>query len=92
MPRAYKAMVPVVEPLQRGLPLAHDLWLERADPVAGHVDLHLPGALGKHRLGPGAVAHVPGLRVGLAVLLRTQALGQLLIQRRLHHRLGQLLQ
>jgi hypothetical protein len=77
---------------QPPLPLAHDLRLECPGPVPRHLQLHLAAGLGQHRLRPGTVAHVPRLRVRRAVLLMTQVLGQLLVQRGLDHRLGQLLE
>jgi hypothetical protein len=64
----------------------HDLRLECPGPVYGHLDLDLTGGLGQHRLGPGAVADVAGLRVRLAVFLMAQVLAQLLVRRRLQHR------
>jgi transposase len=79
-----------IHPGQPPLPLADDLRLERAVPAARHPDGHLAGAPGQHRLGPGAVAHVPRRR--LAVLFMPQVLGHLLVQRGLQHRLGQLFQ
>jgi len=72
------------------LALADDLRLKRAIPVPWNLDGHLARRLGQHRLGPGAIAHVPRRR--LAVLVMAQVLGQLLVQRRLQHRLGQLLE
>jgi hypothetical protein len=82
----------LVDPGQPPLPLLHDLRLERPGPVPRHVDLHLAGRLGQHRLRSRAVPHVPRLGPGQAVLLMPQVLGDLLIQRRLQHRFGQLLQ
>ncbi len=80
----------LIDPGQPPLPLLDDLRLERAVPVAGHLDRYLPAALGQHRLGPGPVPHVPRIITGRAVLVMTEMLGHLLIQRRLQHRLGQL--
>src|SRR5690348_10785341 len=45
------------------LPLADDLRLERPRPVPRDIDADLAGGLGQHRLGPGAVAHVPRPRL-----------------------------
>jgi hypothetical protein len=82
----------LIDPGQPPLPLLDDLRLERAMPVARHLDRYLPAGLGQHRLGPGPVPHVPRLVTGRAVLVMTEMPGHLLIQRRLQHRLGQLLQ
>ena len=77
---------------QPPLPLPDDLRLEGPVPVPRDLDTDLAGGLGQHRLGPGAIAHVPGLIASQAVLVMTEMLGQLLVQRRFQHRLGQLLQ
>ena len=82
----------LIDPRQPPLPLADDLRLERAIAVPRHPDRHLAAALGQHRLSPGAVTHIPGLAGRRAVLVMAQVLGQLLVQRRLQHRLGQLLE
>ena len=66
---------------------------EPAVAIPGHLDLHRPGRSGQHRLRPGPVAHVAGLPpLRGAVLLMTQVLGHLLIERGLKHRFGQLLE
>ena len=49
-------------------------------------------ARGQHRLGPGAVAHVPSLDAGRGALFMAQMLGDLLVQGGFQHGLGQLLQ
>src|ERR1017187_5885636 len=52
-------------------------------PVPRHVELHVTRAVSEHRLGPAAVADVPAARAlaGRVVLLITQVLSDLLIQR-----------
>jgi hypothetical protein len=61
--------------------------------VAGDLELDLPSGVGEHRLGPGPVTHVGGVPVaGGTVLLMPQVLGHLLVQRRLQHVLGELLE
>jgi len=82
----------LIDPGQPPLPFPGDLRPGRAMPVAGHLDRYLPAGLGQHCLGPGPVPHVPRIITGRAVLVMTEMLGHLLIQRRLQHRLGQLLQ
>ena len=52
----------------------------------------MPGGLGQHRLGPGAVADVARPGPGRVVLLIAEVLGHLLAQRRLDHRLRELLE
>jgi len=51
----------VVEPLQPGLPLPHDLRLEGAVAVPRHRQVHRPD-IGQHRLAAAAVPAVPGPR------------------------------
>ncbi len=76
---------------QPALPLLHDLRLERARHIPGH--LHLDRAnVGQHGLRPGpvaAVAAVPALGI---VLLVAEVIGDLALQGRLQHPLGQHLQ
>jgi hypothetical protein len=61
--------------------------------IAGHLDRHFTGRIRHHRLRPGTVAHIRRLAAltGL-VLLMTEVLGQLLVQRRLENILGEQLQ
>ena len=75
------------------LPLLHDLRLESPSPVAGNIDADFTYRIGDNRLGAGAVAHIRGLapRVSL-VLLIPQVLGDLLVQCRFQHILGEQLQ
>jgi hypothetical protein len=84
----------LIHPGQPPLPLLHDLRLERPRPVPRHIDLHVTAAVRQHLFGTGPVADVPAARAlaGRVVLLITQVLGDLLVQRRLDHGLGQLLQ
>ena len=83
----------LIDPGQPALPLLHDLRLERSVPVAGYLDLHVPGGLGQHRLRSGAVADVGGVSIpGRPVLLMAEVIGHLLVQRCLQHTLGELLQ
>ena len=56
---------PVVEPVQPGLALAHDLRLERTVAVPGHRQVHRPD-LSQHRLAagqdtPAAIQHSMGI-------------------------------
>jgi hypothetical protein len=74
------------------LSLLHDLRFERARPIAWNLDLDLAGVLRQHRLRPGAVADVACPGAGRVVLLITQVLGHLLVQRGLQHRFRQLLE
>jgi hypothetical protein len=72
---------------QASLPLLDDNRVEGAGPIAWHLDLHLPGRVGQHRLRARAVADValrPGRRL---VLLVPEVLGELLLQSRFQHRL-----
>jgi hypothetical protein len=57
----------LIEPVQPGLPLTHDLRLEGAVAVAGHVQAHRAN-LGEQRLGRGAVAGVPRTTSGRIML------------------------
>ena len=66
---------------QAPLALLDDHRLERAGPVPRHRDAHLPGGVGEHRLGPGAVADVARSGGGCLVFLVAEVLGQLLLQR-----------
>ena len=68
--------------------LRHDLRLERRVAIPGHLELHRPH-LGDHRLGACAVARVARQVTGRVVRLVAEMLGQLGLQRRLQHRLGQ---
>jgi len=82
----------LIDPAQPPLPRADDLRLERARPVPGHLDANRAAALGQHRLGPGAVAHVAGLVARLGMLAMTEVPGHLLTDSRFQDRLGQLLE
>ena len=82
----------LIHPDQPPLTLPHDLRLERAIPVPRHLDADLATA-------PRSAPSWAGCRcarsrpiAGRAVLLMAEMLGHLLVQRRLQHRLGQLLQ
>ena len=50
----------------------------------------MTGRLGQHRLGPGPVSHVPGLRRCVRVM--AEMLGRFFVQRRLQHGFGELLE
>jgi len=76
---------------QAALPLAHDLRLETAITIAGHVNRYRAD-LGQHRLTTGAVTTVATIAAGRIVLVVAQVVGDLTLQRRLQHPLGQLLQ
>jgi hypothetical protein len=80
---------PLVEPIEAGLALAHDLWLK--GPVAVPRDRQADRAdIGQHRLAGGAVAVIAAAPAGRVVLVITQVAGHLLGQRPLQHRLGHL--
>src|SRR4051812_22834038 len=92
-PFAYNDRTISSTPVSRRCRNFADLRLEAAVPVPRHLDLHLPGGFGQHRLRPGPVADVGGLPVlRSSVLLMLQVLAHLLVQRRLQHRLGELLE
>ena len=79
--------------VQPPLSFLHDHRLERAVPVPGHVQLDVAGGMGQDRLGPGPVTDIGRLpALGGMVLGMTQMLGHLLVQRRLQHAIGELLQ
>ena len=83
----------LIDSRQPALPFLDDLGFERPVTVAGHLDLDLPGRLSQDRLRPGPVADVGGVPLlGSAVFLMTQVLSHLLVQRRLQHRPGELLE
>jgi hypothetical protein len=71
--------------------LGHDLRVEGAGPIPGHLQVHVPG-LGEQPLGRGPVARVAAAPTGRIASLIAQMVGQLLSQRPLQHRLGHLLQ
>jgi hypothetical protein len=78
---------------QPALPFLHDLRLERPFPIAGNIDRHFTGRVRHHRFRSGTVSHVRRLAalIGL-VLLVTEMLGQLLVQRCLENILREQLQ
>lgn len=78
---------------QPALPFLHDLRFECRVPITRHSDAHLARRVRDHRLTPAAVTHIRRLtaRIGL-VLLMTEMLGHLLVQRRLENILGEQLQ
>ena len=71
------------------MPPAHDPRRERPGPVPRRLDLHLAAC---SRSAPSWAAVADVARLWLAVFLMSQVLGQLLVQGRLQHRFGQLLQ
>jgi len=78
---------------ESSLSFTDDDGFEGAFPVAGHLQRDLTTGVGQHRLGPRSVAdvgRVPG--TGCPVLFMPQVLSHLLVQRRLQHRLGELLE
>ena len=77
-----------VDPVEPAAALGHDHRLERAGPVPRHLEVHRAD-LGQHRLGPGPIASVPRMMPGRIVPVIAHVLGQLRLQRRLQHRLGQ---
>jgi hypothetical protein len=66
----------VVEAIQAGLALGHDLRLESGVAVAWHVDLDRP-VLGQHRLGVRSIAVVAGAAARRIALLVAQMVRQL---------------
>jgi hypothetical protein len=83
----------LVDPVQPPLPLLHNHRVERPVPVPRDVELHMSGGLGQYRLRSGPVTHIRRLTAILGpVLLMTQMLGHLLIQRGLEDVLGELLE
>jgi hypothetical protein len=81
----------LVDTGQPPLPLLDDLWLEAALPVAGHLDFDWSD-LGQHGLGPDPVAGVAAASAGRVVFLVAEVTGDLALQGRLEHPLGQLLE
>jgi hypothetical protein len=80
---------PLIEALQPGLALAHDLRLEGPVAVPGH--RQVDGAdIGQHGLAGGAVAVVAAAPPGRVVLVIAQVAGHLLSQSPLQHRLSDL--
>lgn len=77
---------------QPALPLPDDHRLERPVAVPGHVDLHIAERVGQQRLRPFPVPGVAPVATSRLVLVVAEALGHLLIQRGLDHRLGQRLE
>jgi hypothetical protein len=83
----------LVDLTQPALSLLHDDRFEGALAVPGDLELDLPGRMGQYRLRPGPVPHVGRVPVSdRTVLLMAQVLGHLLVQRRLQHVLGELLE
>jgi hypothetical protein len=82
-PLAYSDSTISSTPLSRRWRFLTICGLERTSPVPGHVDADLAGALGQHRVGSGAITHVPRR---LAVPFMPQVLGQPLVQRQLIRR------
>ncbi len=77
----------VIHPGESALPFGHDLRLERAVPVAGHLDLHRAD-IGEHGLGPVPVAGVPAVAADRVVLGIAQVGVHLTVQGRFQHALG----
>lgn len=76
---------------QATLSFLDDLRVEAAVGVTGHLDLDGPD-LGEHRLGPGAVSGIAAATARWVMLVITQVLGHLRVQRGLKHVLGQLIE
>ena len=81
----------VVEAVEAGLALGHDLRLEGAVAIARHVDIDR-SVLGQHRLGIAAVAVVAGPPAGGIALLVAEMMRQLGTERPLEQRLLELLE
>jgi hypothetical protein len=81
----------LVEPLQPGLPLAHNLRLETAGPIPRHRQVHRPD-VGQQRFRCAAIAAVPGPPSGGIVFFIAEVPGHLLSQSALQHGLGDLRQ
>jgi hypothetical protein len=81
----------VIEAIQAGLALGHDLRLEAAVAIARHIDLDR-SILGQHRLGRGSVAVVARPAAGRIALLVAEMVRQLGAQRPLEQRLLELLE
>jgi hypothetical protein len=81
----------VVEAIQTGLALRHDLRLEGPVAIARNVDLDR-SVLGQHRLGRGSVAVVARPAAGRIAFLVTKMVRQLGAQRPLEQRLLELLE
>jgi len=64
----------------------------RPSTVAGHINLDVTQRLGQHRFRPGPVADVARVPPSRVALVIAQMLSQLLVERGLKHRLGQLLE
>jgi hypothetical protein len=69
---------------QPALPLAHDVRLEAALHVPGHLDLDRPD-IGQHGLRPGAVAAVAAVLPRRIVLVVPEVIGDLALQGGLQH-------
>jgi hypothetical protein len=82
---------PLVEPLQPGLALAHDLRLEAAGPVPRHGQIDGTN-ISQQRLAGRPVAAVPRPPPSRVMLFIAQVPSQLLSQRPLQHRLSHLRQ
>jgi len=82
----------LIHTAQPTLPLLHNHRLETRIPIPRHRDLHRTHRIRDHRLRPRPVAHIRTRTIRLGpVLLMPEMLGHLRVQRRLQHRLGQLL-
>ncbi len=81
----------IVEPIQTGLTLAHDLRAERPAAVAGNLQVDAAD-LSQQLLAGDAVAAVTRPATCRIMFLIAQVLGHLLGQRPLEHRLGHLAQ
>jgi hypothetical protein len=53
----------LIDPGKPALPLEHDLRFEGTGPIRRHLDLHVPGRISAHRLGPDADAEVAADRL-----------------------------
>ncbi|GAY17239.1 hypothetical protein MSZK_39650 [Mycobacterium sp. shizuoka-1] len=72
--------------------LAHDLRIEAAGAITGHLDFDFTHGIGEHGFRAGAVAGVAPVASDRIVLVIAQVIRELFFERGLHHGLGQRLE